>query len=72
MGKYNKMEVVGLILMTIGGLLWLSEEYYIITQLESIYSGARFVFFSGLLIWALGLMAKEAGKRKQKKSDGPN
>jgi cytosine/uracil/thiamine/allantoin permease len=69
MEKNNKMEIIGLVLMTIGGLFWLSEKYYIIEQLNSIYSWARIVLFLGLAIWALGLMKKEDEKRKQKETD---
>ena len=69
MEKNNKMEFIGLVLMTIGGLFWLSEKYYIIEQLNSIYSWARIVLFLGLAIWALGLMKKEDEKRKQKETD---
>jgi cytosine/uracil/thiamine/allantoin permease len=69
MEKNNKMEFIGLVLMTLGGLFWLSEKYYIIEQLNSIYSWARIVLFLGLAIWALGLMKKEDEKRKQKETD---
>ena len=69
MEKNNKMEIIGLVLMTIGGLFWLSEKYYIIEQLNSIYSWARIVLFLGLAIWALGRMKKEDEKRKQKETD---
>lgn len=69
MEKNNKMEIIGLVLMTLGGLFWLSEKYYIIEQLNSIYSWARIVLFLGLAIWALGLMKKEDEKRKQKETD---
>lgn len=69
MEKNNKMEIIGLVLMTLGGLFWLSEKYYIIEQLNSIYSWARIVLFLGLAIWAFGLMKKEDEKRKQKETD---
>ena len=72
MEKNNKMEIIGLVLMTIGGLFWLSEKYYIIEQLNSIYSWARIVLFLGLAIWAFGLMKKEDEKRKQKETDNAN
>ena len=72
MEKNNKMEIIGLVLMTLGGLFWLSEKYYIIEQLNSIYSWARIVLFLGLAIWALGLMKKEDEKRKQKETDKAN
>ena len=62
----SKMEIIGFVLMAIGGLFWFSKEYYVIEQLNSIYSWARILFFSGLAIWALGFAKREAEKKKEK------
>ena len=72
MKKTNKLEVIGVALMAIGGLFWLSEKYYILEELNSFYSWARIILYSGLAIWAFGLMQKEAEKRKQKEMNKTN
>lgn len=72
MKKMNKLEIIGVVLMAIGGLFWLSEKYYILEQLSSFYSWARIILYLGLAIWAFGLMQKEAEKRKQKEIDKTN
>jgi cytosine/uracil/thiamine/allantoin permease len=69
MEKNNKLEIIGFALMAIGGLFWLSEKFYVIEELNSIYSWARIVLYLGLAVWAFGLMKKEAEKKKQKESD---
>lgn len=69
MEKMNKLEIIGFVIMAIGGLFWLSEKYYVIEELNSIYSWVRIVLYLGLAIWAFGLMRKEFEKKKQKESD---
>ncbi|MGI9525997.1 MAG: hypothetical protein ACR2MS_02685 [Weeksellaceae bacterium] len=65
----NKLEIVGFVLMAIGVLFWLSEKYYIIAELNSVYSWAKIILYLGLAIWAFGLMRKEFEKKTQKEGD---
>ena len=72
MEKMNKLELIGVVLLAVGGLFWVSEKFYFIAELNSAYSWARIVFYLGLAIWAFGLMKKEADKKKQKENEQKN
>ena len=59
MHKYNKAEIIGFVLLVIGTILWVSEEYFAIETLSFINKIGQMVFWVGLLIWALGYMKRE-------------
>jgi hypothetical protein len=61
MKKYNRLEIIGFVLLVMGTLFWLSEEYFLIESLQSVYTIAQFVFWIGLFLWALGYMRREKG-----------
>lgn len=63
----NKLEIIGVIFMAIGGFFWLSEKYFIIQEMNSFYGWTRIILYSGFAIYAFGLMQKEAEKRKKNK-----
>ncbi|MCZ4408184.1 hypothetical protein O3Q51_05160 [Cryomorphaceae bacterium 1068] len=67
MKKYNRLELIGFALLVIGTLFWLSEEYFLIESLVSVYTIAQFVFWIGLFIWALGYMLREKEQKDQPK-----
>jgi len=67
MEKNNKVEIFGFGLMVIGGLFLLSEKYYFIEELSSVYDWSDIILAIGLLIWALGYMKKESLNKKQTK-----
>ncbi len=69
MKKYNKLEIIGFALLVIGALFWLSENYFIVESLASIYSYGRILFWLGLAVWAIGYMPKEIAKRDKAKSN---
>jgi predicted tellurium resistance membrane protein TerC len=69
MEKYNKLEIIGFVLLVIGGFFWLSEEFFVIESLSSFYSYLKILFWLGLLIWAIGYMPKEKAKRDKAKLD---
>jgi vacuolar-type H+-ATPase subunit I/STV1 len=72
MKKYNKLEIIGFVLLIIGALFWLSENYFVVESLESIYSYGRILFWLGLAVWAIGYMPKEKAKRDKEKSNSEN
>jgi hypothetical protein len=67
MEKNNKLEIFGFGLMVIGVLFWISEKYYFIETLNSVYDWFNIILPIGLLIWALGYMKKESINKKQTK-----
>lgn len=69
MQKKNKLEVIGFILMLIGGLFWLSEDMFPIEALGFLYPIAQILLWVGVVIWALGYMKKEKKALEQKKND---
>jgi len=66
MKKYNKLEITGFALLLIGGLSFLSEKFFVVESLISIYSFGRIILYLGLAIWAFGVMKKEKAKKNQK------
>ncbi|CAG2533460.1 hypothetical protein MAR621_03662 [Maribacter dokdonensis] len=66
MEKNNKLEIIGFVLMVIGGLFWLSKKYYAVEALNTIYGWVDIILPLGLAIWAIGYMKKEGLKKKQK------
>lgn len=63
MSKYNKLELIGFSMLFVGAIFWVSEQYFLIESLETIYRIAQIVFWFGLLLWALGNMRRvNAGK----------
>jgi hypothetical protein len=69
MKKYNRLEITGFSFMVIGALFWLSENFFMLESLASIYSYGRILFWLGLTIWALGYMPKEIAKKDNAKSN---
>jgi lipoprotein signal peptidase len=69
MEKKNKLEIIGFALMAIGALGWLSNKFYRIEELHSIYGLFDVILPLGLAIWAFGYMKQEALKKKQKESE---
>ena len=72
MNKYNKLEIIGFVLLVIGALSWFSENYFVVESLESIYSYGRIIFWLGLAVWAIGYMPKEKAKINKAKSSSEN
>lgn len=59
MKKYNKLEIIGFIILMIGFVLYIGKPYInikIISENEKIF---QFAISIGLLIWSLGHMKKE-------------
>lgn len=65
MKKQNKLELIGIIILTIGGILFLIDKFLTIEFLNSVTEFREIILYSGLGIWALGLMQKESLKRKK-------
>ena len=65
MKKQNKLELIGIIILTIGGILFLIDKFLTIEFLNSVIEFREIILYSGLGIWALGLMQKESLKRKK-------
>lgn len=63
MKNNNSIEVIGLIVLIIGTLLWFSKDFYIIDVLSPIYSYGQILFWLGLLVWAVGYMLKKNNKK---------
>lgn len=59
MKKLNKLETIGIIILTIGGILFLIDKFLKIDFLNSVMEFREIILYSGLGIWALGLMQKE-------------
>ena len=64
MKKQNKLEIIGITMLTIGGVLFLIDKFLNMAFLNSVMEFREIILYTGLLIWALGLMQKESQKRK--------
>jgi len=64
MKKQNKLETIGIIILTFGGILFLIDKFLNIEFLNSVMEFKEIILYSGLGIWALGLMHKENLKRQ--------
>jgi hypothetical protein len=65
MKNQNKLETIGIIILVIGGILFLIDKFLKIEPLNSIMEFREIILYSGLAIWALGLMKKKNLKRKK-------
>lgn len=65
MKKQNKLEIIGIIILAVGGILFLIDKFLDIEFLNSAIEFTEIILYSGLGIWALGLMQKEQLKRKK-------
>jgi hypothetical protein len=65
MKKQNKLEIVGFIILAIGGILFLIHKFLKVEFLNPIMEFKEIILYSGLAIWALGLMQKENIKRQK-------
>ena len=65
MKKQNKLEIIGFIILAIGGILFLVEKFLKVEFLNPIMEFKQIILYSGLAIWAFGLMQKENIKRKK-------
>lgn len=63
MKKYNKLELIGFSMLFVGAVFWVSEQYFLIESLATIYRIAQIVFWFGLLFWALGNMRRQNAGR---------
>ena len=64
MKNKNKLEIIGIILLTFGGILFLIEKFSELEFLNPIMEFREIILYLGLGIWALGLMRNENIKRK--------
>lgn len=64
MKKQNKLEIIGFIILAIGGILFLIDKFLKMEFLNPTIEFKEIILYSGLAIWALGLMQKENIKRK--------
>jgi len=65
MKNQNKLEIIGFIILVIGGILFLIEKFLELEILKPIIEFKEIILYSGLGIWALGLMQKDYLKRKK-------
>jgi hypothetical protein len=65
MKKQNKLETIGIIILAIGGILFVLDKFLKVVLLNPILEFKEIILYSGLAIWALGLMQKENLKRKK-------
>jgi hypothetical protein len=63
--KQNKLETIGFIILVIGGILFLIDKFLKVEFLNTIMEFREIILYSGLAIWAFGLMQKENLKRKK-------
>lgn len=66
MKKYNKLELIGFIILVIGTIIWVSEASLRLDLLTPFYAYGQIMFWIGMLIWSFGYMQQE--KAKQNKS----
>ncbi len=60
MKKYNKLEILGFTLLVIGILSSISEKFFSLEFLSSIYdSYGRFIFMLGGAFWAIGFYKRK-------------
>lgn len=65
MKNQNKIEIIGFIILAIGGILFPIEKFLELEILNPIIEFKEIILYSGLGIWAIGLMQKENLKRKK-------
>lgn len=65
MKNLDKLERIGLLLLTLGGLFFLSENFFRLDFLNDVYNYARFLFSIGAIIWAFGYMRRAKSNREQ-------
>ncbi|WP_024771821.1 hypothetical protein [Aquimarina macrocephali] len=72
MKNQNKLEIIGFIILVIGGVLFLIDNFLNLEFLDPILEVREIILYFGLAIWALGLMKKENLKRKnsERKANG--
>ncbi len=58
MKKIKTLEKIGVVLLVIGGLLFLVDKYLSIPFLNPIMQWRSILLYLGLFLWALGLMQK--------------
>lgn len=71
MKKQNKLEIIGFIILAIGGILFLIDKFLEVEFLIPVMEFREIILYSGLAIWALGLMQKENLKRKKTTKENP-
>jgi len=59
MKKNNKLEIIGFTLFITGVLSFVSEKYFMIESLSTIYNYGNILLSLGVAIWALGYWRKE-------------
>ncbi|WP_282019222.1 hypothetical protein [Salegentibacter mishustinae] len=64
MEKLNKLEIAGLIILAIAGILFLTDKFLKVEFLIPVMEFKEIFLYSGIAIWAIGLMQKESVKRK--------
>ncbi|WP_106793270.1 hypothetical protein [Aquimarina sp. Aq78] len=64
MKNQNILEIIGFIVLAIGGVLFLIDNFLNLEFLDPILEFREIILYFGLAIWALGLMQKENLKRK--------
>ena len=65
MQKPNKSELIRFIFLVLGGILFLTDKSLKVEFLNPIMDFREIILYSGLAIWALGLVPKENLKRKK-------
>ena len=59
MKNQNKLEIIGFIILAIGGVLFLIDNFLNLEFLDPILEFREIILYFGLAIWALGLMQNE-------------
>jgi len=68
MKKYNKLEIIGFVILMIGFILYIASPHIDIKDIYGNEKIFQIVIPIGLLIWALGHMKKEK-EQKEKKNE---
>lgn len=59
MKNYNIVERIGLLTLVLGSFVFLSENFFRIELLDSVYRYGGMLFSIGAAIWAFGYMKKK-------------
>lgn len=66
MKKYNKLEIIGFVILIIGFILYITSQYIEIKIISENEKNFQLAIPVGLLIWALGYMKKEKEQKETK------
>jgi len=69
MKKYNKLELIGFIILMIGFILYIIGSFVEIPFISAFKNKLLFTVSLGLLLWSLGHMKREKEQREKEQKE---